>query len=141
MRRSRARSACVALVALASGCVTSQTTLTQHCAGGSAPLRGRVVVGMRTWCRGRATPALSARREGWRASTRELVGLAAGRTMLFHRGGWGFLGDDPASAVHFGHMLASDVDTVGVMYVKADTVRRVPGHWVAAPTRPWTGQG
>lgn len=76
-----------------------------------------------------------------RLDARELVGLADGRTMLFHRGGWGFLGDDPASAVHFGHVLSADVDTVGLMYVKADTLRGLAGHWVAAPLRPWTGKG
>jgi hypothetical protein len=76
-----------------------------------------------------------------RLDAREIVGLADGRTMLFHRGGWGFLGDDPASAVHFGHVLASDIDTVGVRYMKADTVSGLPARWVPAPVRPWTGKG
>ena len=76
-----------------------------------------------------------------RLDAREIVKLVDGRTMLFHRGGWGFLGDDPASAVHFGHVLTTDLDTAGVMYVKADTARGIAGHWVPAPTRPWIGPG
>ena len=79
-----------------------------------------------------------------RLDARELVRLADGRAMLFHRGGWGFVGDDPASAVHFGHVLASDVDTLGLLYVR-DTVAAAPGsprgRWVEAPVKPLAGKG
>lgn len=78
-----------------------------------------------------------------RLDARELVHLADGRTMLFHRGGWGFVGDDPASAVHFGHVLTSNIDTVGLRYVRSDSIGPgIPrGRWMPASTRPWTGQG
>ena len=79
-----------------------------------------------------------------RLDARELVRLADGRTMLFHRGGWGFVGDDPASAVHFGHVLSSDIDTIGLLYVR-DTVVPSPGtprgRWVTVPVAPLAGKG
>jgi hypothetical protein len=75
-----------------------------------------------------------------RLDARELVRLADGRTMLFHRGGWGFVGDDPASAVHFGHLLTSDVDTAGLKYVRADSAHST-ARWIPAPTTPWSGLG
>ncbi len=79
-----------------------------------------------------------------RLDARELVHLADGRAMLFHRGGWGFVGDDPASAVHFGHVLASDIDTVGLLYVR-DTIVPPPGtprgRWVEVPVEPLAGKG
>lgn len=75
-----------------------------------------------------------------RLDARELLRLADGRTMLFHRGGWGFVGDDPASAVHFGHVLTSDVDTAGLRYMRADSAT-AKGSWVSARTTPWSGLG
>jgi hypothetical protein len=92
--------------------------------------------GSGVWCPERGMARLDAR---------ELVRLADGRSMLFHRGGWGFVGDDPWSAVHFGHLLTSDIDTVGLKFVRSDSVSGLPdiprGRWVVAPTRPWTGKG
>jgi hypothetical protein len=80
-----------------------------------------------------------------RLDAREIVVSADGHPMLFHRGGWGFEGNDPGSAVHYGHILASDIDTVGVKYER--TAAAAPsegaprGRWVAAPALPWTGKG
>ncbi|MGI9140915.1 MAG: hypothetical protein ACR2GJ_07400 [Gemmatimonadaceae bacterium] len=80
-----------------------------------------------------------------RLDAREFVPGAGGGTMLFHRGGWGFAGHDPGSAVHYGHLLASDIDSVGVRFVRSDSVARIPGrprgNWVSAPTAPWPGKG
>lgn len=72
-----------------------------------------------------------------RLDAREIVVTADGRPMLFHRGGWGFVGNDPASAVHYGHVLASELDSVGLRLVRGDSSRR----WVPAPTAPWPGRG
>ena len=80
-----------------------------------------------------------------RLDAREIVIGDDGQPMLFHRGGWGFVGDDPASAVHFGHVRMADVDTIGVRYERADSASRPAGapagRWVAAATAPWTGPG
>jgi xylan 1,4-beta-xylosidase len=80
-----------------------------------------------------------------RLDAREIVMGDDGQPMLFHRGGWGFVGDDPSSAVHFGHVLMSDVDSLGVRYERADSATRAAGmpagRWVASPTAPWTGSG
>ncbi|HEU4630715.1 MAG TPA: hypothetical protein VFS08_13270, partial [Gemmatimonadaceae bacterium] len=72
-----------------------------------------------------------------RLDAREIVLDTEGRPMLFHRGGWGFVGNDPASAVHFGHVLAAELDTVGLRFVRADT----GNYWTPAPTTPWSGEG
>jgi len=80
-----------------------------------------------------------------RLDAREIVQAADGEVMIFHRGGWGFVGDDPLGAVHYGHLLASDIDSVGLKFVRSDSVGRLPGTprgtWVPAPTRPWSGKG
>ncbi|MBA3672870.1 MAG: hypothetical protein H0W68_12735, partial [Gemmatimonadaceae bacterium] len=80
-----------------------------------------------------------------RLDAREIVMSRDGRPMLFHRGGWGFLGNDPESAVHFGHVLVSDLDTVGLRFVRADSAAIAAGaprsRWITAPTQPWTGPG
>jgi len=79
-----------------------------------------------------------------RLDAREFVTAGNGSKMLFHRGGWGFAGNDPASAVHYGHILASDIDSVGLKFVRSDSVPRLPGtprgRWVTAPTQPWPGK-
>ena len=72
-----------------------------------------------------------------RLDAREFVTDADGRPMLFHRGGWGFVGNDPESAVHFGHVLVADLDSVGLRFVRSDTGNR----WMPAPTAPWPGPG
>jgi hypothetical protein len=72
-----------------------------------------------------------------RLDAREIVVSAAGQPMLFHRGGWGFAGNDPESAVHYGHLLVSELDTAGLRFERDSTTRR----WVHAATRPWTGAG
>ncbi|HEX6535323.1 MAG TPA: hypothetical protein VF041_12070 [Gemmatimonadaceae bacterium] len=72
-----------------------------------------------------------------RLDAREIVMTADGRPMLFHRGGWGFVGNDPASAVHYGHVLLSDIDSVGLRFVRDHGQRS----WVPAPTAPWPGPG
>ena len=80
-----------------------------------------------------------------RLDARELVVAADGGAMFFHRGGWGFAGNDPGSAVHYGHVLASDIDTIGYKYVRTAPAARLEGapagRWVAAPTAPWPGKG
>jgi hypothetical protein len=80
-----------------------------------------------------------------RLDAREFVMADDGSKMLFHRGGWGFAGNDPASAVHYGHILVSDIDSVGLKFVRTDSVPRLPGvprgQWVAASTEPWSGIG
>jgi hypothetical protein len=80
-----------------------------------------------------------------RLDAREFVSAADGSRMLFHRGGWGFKGNDPGSAVHYGHVLASDIEPTGLKYVRTDAVERLPGtpsgRWVPAPTEPWVGKG
>lgn len=80
-----------------------------------------------------------------RLDAREFVIAADGRAMLFHRGGWGFAGNDPASAVHYGHVLVSDLDSVGFKFVRSIPMGQrngaSGGRWVAAPTEPWTGKG
>jgi hypothetical protein len=72
-----------------------------------------------------------------RLDAREIVMSRDGQPMLFHRGGWGFVGNDPESAVHFGHVLAAELDSVGLRFVRSDSGNR----WVPAPTVPWTGKG
>lgn len=72
-----------------------------------------------------------------RLDAREIVMSADGRPMLFHRGGWGFVGNDPESAVHYGHVLLADIDTTGLRFERTDSTRR----WVPAPTAPWSGKG
>jgi hypothetical protein len=72
-----------------------------------------------------------------RLDAREIVVAADGRRMLFHRGGWGFAGNDPESAVHFGHVRVADLDTIGLRFVREDSARR----WIPARTEPWTGLG
>lgn len=72
-----------------------------------------------------------------RLDAREIVADANGNAMLFHRGGWGFVGNDPESAVHFGHVRVADLDTAGLRFVRDSTARR----WIPAPTRPWSGLG
>jgi hypothetical protein len=80
-----------------------------------------------------------------RLDAREIVTGTDGQAMLFHRGGWGFVGDDPASAVHFGHVRLADLDTVGLRYERADSTRPSAGarasRWVTARTAPWSGPG
>jgi len=80
-----------------------------------------------------------------RLDAREIVIAADGKPMLFHRGGWGFAGNDFASAVHYGHILAADIDSVGVRYERAPATAHpdssIHGRWVAAPTQPWSGKG
>ena len=76
-------------------------------------------------------------REMARLDAREIVIAADGSRMLFHRGGWGFAGNDPESAVHFGHVRVADLDTVGLRFVREDSTRR----WIPARTEPWTGLG
>jgi len=72
-----------------------------------------------------------------RLDAREIITGADGAPMLFHRGGWGFVGNDPESAVHFGHVRLADIDTAGLRFERDSTSRR----WVPAPTRPWSGLG
>lgn len=92
--------------------------------------------GSGVWC---PTPGMA------RLDAREFVTAKDGSKMLFHRGGWGFAGNDPASAVHYGHILVSDIDNVGLKFVRSDSARHLPGipagQWVAAPTEPWPGKG
>lgn len=80
-----------------------------------------------------------------RLDAREFVTAASGEKMLFHRGGWGFAGNDPGSAVHYGHVLLSEIDSNGYAYVRSGpTARRQgapSGRWVEAPTEPWVGEG
>jgi hypothetical protein len=78
-----------------------------------------------------------------RLDAREIVRDSAGRPMLFHRGGWGFVGNDPESAVHFGHVLVADLDTVGLRYHKQPPGSAVPfvERWTSAPLEPWIDQG
>jgi hypothetical protein len=80
-----------------------------------------------------------------RLDARELVTAASGEKMLFHRGGWGFAGNDPGSAVHYGHVLLSDIDSIGYKYERSDPAERrrgaPSGHWVNAATEPWVGEG
>jgi hypothetical protein len=81
-----------------------------------------------------------------RLDAREIVRSADGAEMLFHRGGWGFAGNDPASAVHYGHILMSDIDSAGYKYERAAAAAARPdssprGRWIPAPTQPWTGKG
>lgn len=88
------------------------------------------------WCPGRGMARLDAR---------ELVPSADGGEMFFHRGGWGFAGHDPGSAVHYGHVLRSDLNDSGLKFVRADSAARRAGasrgSWVSAPTTPWPGKG
>jgi hypothetical protein len=72
-----------------------------------------------------------------RLDAREIVTGADGQPMLFHRGGWGFAGNDPESAVHYGHVRVSDLDSAGLRFERDSASHR----WVNAPTRPWTGPG
>ena len=78
-----------------------------------------------------------------RLDARELVPAADGRPMLFHRGGWGFAGNDPASAVHYGHILVADLDTVGLRYQRPAPGSAVPyaERWSKAPLVPWVDEG
>ena len=80
-----------------------------------------------------------------RLDAREIVIAWDGKAMLFHRGGWGFAGNDPESAVHYGHIFVSDIDSVGVRYERAAATAHpdssAHGRWIAAPTQPWTGKG
>jgi hypothetical protein len=80
-----------------------------------------------------------------RLDAREIVLSADGRPMFFHRGGWGFAGNDPGSAVHYGHIFASDIDSVGYRYERASAAVRPDsaprGRWIPAPTQPWSGKG
>jgi hypothetical protein len=80
-----------------------------------------------------------------RLDAREIVTGADGAPMLFHRGGWGFSGDDPASEVHYGHLLLSDIDPTGLRFERADSASRDTGapasRWIPARTAPWMGQG
>jgi xylan 1,4-beta-xylosidase len=80
-----------------------------------------------------------------RLDAREIVTGADGKPMLFHRGGWGFVGDDPWSPVHYGHLLVADLDTVGLRFERPDSASRAAGaparRWVAARTAPWIGPG
>ena len=72
-----------------------------------------------------------------RLDAREIVVGSDGAPMLFHRGGWGFVGNDPESAVHFGHVRVAELDTAGLRFERDSSTRR----WVPAPTRPWSGPG
>jgi len=72
-----------------------------------------------------------------RLDAREIVVAADGSAMLFHRGGWGFAGNDPGSAVHFGHVRIADLDSAGLRFVRDSTSHR----WVDAATSPWEGPG
>ncbi|MEO7455777.1 MAG: hypothetical protein ABIY52_05900 [Gemmatimonadaceae bacterium] len=77
-----------------------------------------------------------------RLDAREVVRATDGSEMVFHRGGWGFAGDDPASAVHFGHVRVAELDTTGLEYLRADTLAgETRGRWVPAATRTWAGPG
>jgi len=90
--------------------------------------------GRGVWC---PTPGMA------RLDAREIVHDAQGRPMLFHRGGWGFAGQDPASAVHYGHVLVADLDTIGLRYAKQPPGSEVPfdDRWSRAPLEPWIDQG
>jgi hypothetical protein len=72
-----------------------------------------------------------------RLDAREIVTGTDGEPMLFHRGGWGFEGDDQASAVHYGHVRLSDLESSGARYERA--VEGGKGQWRAAPIAPWAG--
>ena len=72
-----------------------------------------------------------------RLDAREIVTGADGQPMLFHRGGWGFAGNDPESAVHYGHVRVADLDSTGLRFERDSASHR----WVPAPTRPWPGPG
>jgi hypothetical protein len=80
-----------------------------------------------------------------RLDAREIVMGSDGAPMLFHRGGWGFAGDDPASAVHYGHVLLSDVDTTGQRFERGGSASSAAGtptaRWSTARTAPWVGPG
>ena len=80
-----------------------------------------------------------------RLDAREIVVAENGEKMLFHRGGWGFAGNDPGSAVHYGHVLLSDIDSSGYKYERSDPATRRQGaprgRWVTAATEPWVGEG
>jgi hypothetical protein len=80
-----------------------------------------------------------------RLDAREIVTSVDGKPKMFHRGGWGFAGDDPASAVHYGHVLLSDIDSVGLRFERADSANRASGapatRWVTTRTAPWAGTG
>ncbi len=80
-----------------------------------------------------------------RLDAREIVTAADGSRMYFHRGGWGFSGNDPLSAVHYGHVRASDINTAGLRYFRSDSVSTLPavpkGQFRPAPTEPWNGKG
>ncbi|HEU4641966.1 MAG TPA: hypothetical protein VFS44_05865, partial [Gemmatimonadaceae bacterium] len=41
------------------------------------------------------------------------------------------------SAVHYGHVLVSELDSSGLRFVRDGSARK----WVPAPTAPWTGEG
>lgn len=80
-----------------------------------------------------------------RLDAREIVTAEDGNKMFFHRGGWGFAGNDPLSAVHYGHVRAEDIDTAGLRFYRSDSVSSLPGvprgRWAAAQTEPWNGKG
>ncbi|HET8654998.1 MAG TPA: alpha/beta hydrolase [Longimicrobiaceae bacterium] len=78
-----------------------------------------------------------------RLDAREIVPATDGRPMLFHRGGWGFAGNDPTSAVHYGHVLVADLDSVGLRYHRPARGESVPyaERWSPAPLVPWVDEG
>jgi len=78
-----------------------------------------------------------------RLDAREIVRTGDGRAMLFHRGGWGFQGQDAESAVHYGHVLVAELDTAGVRYASPPTGQTVAydARWTPAPLVPWTDEG
>lgn len=80
-----------------------------------------------------------------RLDARETIIAEDGKKMFFHRGGWGFAGNDPLSAVHYGHVRTEDVNTVGLRFYRSDSASRLPGvpsgRWLTAKTEPWHGKG
>ena len=72
-----------------------------------------------------------------RLDAREIVVGSDGQPMLFHRGGWGFAGNDPESAVHYGHVRVADLDSTGLRFERDSASHR----WLPAPTKPWPGPG
>lgn len=78
-----------------------------------------------------------------RLDAREIVRARDGQPMLFHRGGWGFRGQDAESAVHYGHVLVSDLDTIGARYTRppAGATVAYEERWSPSPLVPWIGAG
>lgn len=67
-----------------------------------------------------------------RFDAREFVETPAGRKMLFHRGGWGYVGGD-GGGVRYGHVVIDDLDASTA--VRWDSKQDA---FVPAPLAPWT---